>query len=234
MMGRYSLDAPGLVYAHSGGEGFDTCRYVCFPADADGIVPVMEEDWFPDDASARFLEFLDVVWSPETREENLAFVVACLKPKRGETSLQTLRRYMATSFFKEHHLKIYKQRPIYWLFSSGKERAFQCLVYLHRYSEDTLARMRAMYVTPLQSRYQARAAYLESELDAAASGAAQKKLHKELDALVRKQAELAAYDEKLRHLADSRIPLDLDAGVKLNYAKFPGLLAEAEKVTGEK
>jgi len=234
MMGRYSLDEPGLVYAHSGAQGFDLGRYVSFPADEDGIVPVMEEDWFPDDASTRFLEFLDVVWSPQTREENLAFVAECLKPKRGESPLQTLRRYMSANFFKDHHLKIYKQRPIYWLFSSGKERAFQCLVYLHRYADDTLARLRALYLTPLQSRYQARAAYLLSEIDAANSGPAQKKLQKDLDALLRKQSELAAYDEKLRHLADHRIRLDLDAGVKLNYAHFPGLLAEAEKVTGEK
>jgi len=234
MMGRYSLDAPGLVYAHCRGEGFDPGCYETFPADADGIVPVMDEDWFPDDAGTRFLEFLEVVWSPATLEENLKFVADSLKPKRGETPLQTLRRYMAASFFKEHHLKIYKQRPIYWLFSSGRERAFQCLVYLHRYGEDTLARMRGLYVTPLQSRYQARAAFLQSEIYAASSGAVQKKLQKELDALLRKQTELAAYDEKLRHLADQRIPLDLDAGVKLNYAKFRDLLAEAEKITGEK
>ena len=234
MMGRYSLDEPGLIYAHSGNEGFDPSRYATFPADEDGIVPVMDDDWFEDDATNRFEEFLKVAWSPETLDENLKFVADSLEPKRGEAPIDTIRRFISQKFFKDHHLKVYKKRPIYWLFSSGKQRAFECLVYLHRYNENTLARMRAMYVTPLQGKYNARIEYLEKELPAASSTSAAKKLQKELDTMRKKQQELREFDELLRHYADQRISLDLDDGVKVNYGKFGDLLAEVKDVTGEK
>lgn len=234
MMGRYSLDEPGLTYAQSGNEGFDPSRYATFPADEDGIVPVMDDDWFEDDATSRFVEFLKVAWSPETLDENLKFVADSLEPKRGEAPLDTIRRFISQKFFKDHHLKVYKKRPIYWLFSSGKQRAFECLVYLHRYNENTLARMRAMYVTPLQGKYNARIEYLEKELPAASSTSAAKKLQKELDTMRKKQQELREFDELLRHYADQRISLDLDDGVKVNYGKFGSLLAYVKDVTGEK
>ncbi len=238
MMGRYSLDEPGLIYAHSGNEGFDPSRYTTFPADEDGIVPVMPPDlgvdWFEDDATNRFEEFLKVAWSPETLDENLKFVADSLDPKRGEAPMDTIRRFISQKFFKDHHLKVYKKRPIYWLFSSGKHKAFECLVYLHRYNKNTLARMRAMYVTPLQGKYNARIEYLEKELPAASSTSAAKKLQKELDAMRKKQQELREFDELLRHYADQRISLDLDDGVKVNYGKFGTLLAEVKAVTGEK
>jgi type II restriction/modification system DNA methylase subunit YeeA len=234
MMGRYSLDEPGLIYAHSGNEGFNPSRYTTFPADEDGIVPVMDDDWFEDDATNRFEEFLKVAWSPETLDENLKFVADSLAPKRGEAPIDTIRRFISQKFFKDHHLKVYKKRPIYWLFSSGKQRAFECLVYLHRYNENTLARMRAMYVTPLQGKYNARIEYLEKELPAASSTSAAKKLQKELDTMRKKQQELREFDELLRHYADQRIPLDLDDGVKVNYGKFGSLLAEVKAVTGKK
>ena len=234
MMGRYSLNKPGLIYAHSGNEGFDPSHYTTFPADEDGIVPVMDDDWFEDDATRRFQEFLNVVWSPETLDENLKFVADSLDPKRGETSIQTIQRFISTKFFKDHHLKVYKKRPIYWLFSSGKHRAFECLVYLHRYNESTLSRMRAMYVTPLQGKYNARIEYLDKEKDAAGSTSARSKLQKELDTMCKKQQELREFDELLRHYADQRLSLDLDDGVKVNYGKFGKLLAEVKDVTGEK
>ena len=234
MMGRYSLDEPGLIYAHSGNEGFDPSRYTTFPADDDGIVPMMDDDWFEDDATNRFEEFLKVAWSPETLDENLKFVADSLSPKRGEALIDTIRRFISQKFFKDHHLKVYKKRPIYWLFSSGKHKAFECLVYLHRYNENTLARMRAMYVTPLQGKYNARIEYLEKELPAASSTSAAKKLQKELDTMRKKQQELREFDELLRHYADQRISLDLDDGVKVNYGKFGKLLAEVKAVTGEK
>lgn len=234
MMGRYSLDEPGLIYAHSGNEGFAPSRYTTFPADEDGIVPVMDDDWFEDDATNRFEEFLKVAWSPETLDENLKFVADSLEPKRGEAPIDTIRRFISQKFFKDHHLKVYKKRPIYWLFSSGKQRAFECLVYLHRYNENTLARMRAMYVTPLQGKYNARIEYLEKELPAASSTSAAKKLQKELDTMRKKQQELREFDELMRHYADQRISLDLDDGVKVNYGKFGKLLAEVKDVTGEK
>ena len=234
MMGRYSLNEPGLIYAHSGNEGFDPSRYTTFPADEDGIVPIMDDDWFEDDSTNRFEEFLKVAWSPETLDENLKFVADSLDPKRGEAPIETIRRFISQKFFKDHHLKVYKKRPIYWLFSSGKQRAFECLVYLHRYNENTLARMRAMYVTPLQGKYNARIDYLDKEKDNAGSATAARKLQKELDTMRKKQQELREFDELLRHYADQRISLDLDDGVKVNYGKFGKLLAEVKAVTGKK
>jgi type II restriction/modification system DNA methylase subunit YeeA len=234
MMGRYSLDEPGLIYAHTGNEGFDPSRYTIFPADDDGIVPVMDDDWFEDDATRRFEEFLKVAWSPETLDENLKFVADSLEPKRGEPPVETIRRFINTKFFKDHHLKVYKKRPIYWLFSSGKHKAFECLVYLHRYNEMTLARMRSAYVTPLQGKFSARVEYLKKEVDAASSTSTRKQFQKELDTMTKKQRELREFDEKLRHYADLRISLDLDDGVKVNYGKFGDLLAEVKAVTGDK
>ena len=178
------------------------------------------------------MEFLKVAWPPETLDENLKFVAESLSPKRGETPIETIRRYFSTSFFKDH-LKMYKRRPIYWLFSSGKEKAFECLVYLHRYNESTLSRMRGAYVTPLQGKLNARIEYLRKEVDEAGTSSARKKLQKELDMLKKKQAELAHFDDELRHYADQKITLDLDDGVKVNYGKFGNLLAERKAVTGE-
>lgn len=231
MMGRYSLDQPGLVYAHSGNEGFDHSRYESFPANDDGIIPVMDMEWFPDDAVCRLDEFLKVAWSPETLEENLKFIADSLAPKGGDTPHETIRRYLSAQFFKDH-LQTYKKRPIYWLFSSGKQRAFECLVYLHRYNEATLSRMRNEYVTPLQGKMSARIDYLASEIDAATTTSARNKLQKQMEILKKKLAELVSFDDLLRHYADRRISLDLDDGVKVNYGKFGNLLAEVKSITG--
>jgi hypothetical protein len=230
-MGRYSLEEPGLIYAHSSNIGFDHARYKSFPADQDGSIPVTEMPWFADDASHRFAEFVRVAWPKETLEENLAFVADSLGPSKGEAPRDTIRRYLATGFFK-HHLQIYKRRPIYWLFSSGKQRAFQCLVYLHRYHEGTLSRMRTEYVIPLQGMIASRIEHLAGDVAAATSTAQRKKLEKERETLLKQQAELHTFDEKLRHVADKRIALDHDDGVKVNYGKFGDLLAEVKAVTG--
>lgn len=231
MMGRYSLDESGLIYAHAGNVGFDATRYKTFPADADGIVPITDEPWFEDDAANRVREFLRVVWGAETLDDNLAWLAESLGKKGSEAPMETLRRYLSDKFFKDH-LQTYKKRPIYWLFSSGKHQAFQCLVYLHRYNESTLSRMRAEYVTPLQGKLAARVTNLQSDVDAAPSTAARNKLQKRLDTAKKKQAELAAFDDLLRHYADQRISLDLDDGVKVNYGKFGNLLAVVKAVTG--
>lgn len=233
MMGRYSLDAPGLVYAHSGNEGFDAGKYTTFPADDDGIVPLTDTEWFDDDACNRLVEFMSVAWDESNLEENLSFLAANLSPKKNESSRDTIRRYLCDGFFKEH-LQTYKKRPIYWLFSSGKQKAFQCLVYLHRYNEGTLARMRTEYVVPLQGRMASRVDQLEGDISAASSTSHRRKLEKERERLVKQQAELREFDEKLRHYADQRIALDLDDGVKVNYGKFGDLLAEVKAVTGKK
>lgn len=231
MMGRYSLDEPGLIYAHAGNVGFDASRYATFPADADGIVPLTDELWFTDDAASRVREFLLAVWGADTLEENMAWLAESLGTKASETPDETIRRYLADKFFKDH-LQTYKKRPIYWLFSSGKQGAFQALVYLHRYHEGTLARMRAEYVVPLTGKMQARIDMLQKDAQAASSTAARNKLNKEVEKLTKKHAELLAYDEKLRHYADMRITLDLDDGVKVNYGKFGDLLEGVKVVTG--
>jgi type II restriction/modification system DNA methylase subunit YeeA len=232
MMGRYSLAAEGLVYANRGNQDFDPSRYCNFPADDDGIVPITDAEWFDDDATVRFVDFLKLAWSPETLKENLKFIGDSLANNGGNDPLKAIRNYLSKGFYKDH-LKTYKKRPIYWLFSSGKQRAFECLVYLHRYNEGTLARMRMEYVTPLQSRMSARIDQLGGDVEAASSTPERNRKQKERDKLVEQLEELLAFDEELRHYADQRITLDLDDGVKVNYDKFGSLLAETKAITGK-
>ncbi|GAB2185297.1 BREX-1 system adenine-specific DNA-methyltransferase PglX [Roseibium sp. LAB1] len=233
MIGRYSLAKPGLIYANSGNKGFDPSSYGDFPADEDGIIPITQLEWFDDDAAVRFEEFLKAAWTPETLRENLRFVAESLVANGRNDPEKAIRTYFSKSFFKDH-LKTYKKRPIYWLFSSGKLKAFECLVYLHRYNEGTLSRMRMEYVTPLQSRMAARIDSLEDDTANASSSVARTKAQKEKDLMVKQLEELRAFDEELRHYADQRITLDLDDGVKVNYGKFGNLLAERKAITGEK
>lgn len=233
MMGRYSLDEPGLIYAHAGNQDFDASRYKTFPADADGIIPLTEMHWFEDDATHRIQEFLTAVWGKDTLDANMQWLAESLDKKANETAEDTIRRYLASKFYKDH-MQTYKKRPIYWLFSSGKQGAFQALVYLHRYNESTLARMRTEYVMPLISKMAAHSNNLEKEIENSDSAAVIKQKEKELQNLHKQQAELSSFEEKLRHYADQRISLDLDDGVKVNYGKFGDLLAEVKAVTGEK
>jgi type II restriction/modification system DNA methylase subunit YeeA len=239
MMGRYSLDERGLIYAHGGGAGFDPTRYRTFAADSDGIIPVTDLEWFDEDAANRFSGFVSHAWGPDTRVQNLAWIAGQLGAKSGEMPIETIRRYFSGEFFKDHLSKqYYKNRPIYWLFSSGKLKAFECLVYLHRYNESTLSRMRNEYVTPLFGKLSARIEYLGGEngeggvIGSATSTSEKNKLRKQLEVLKKKQIELGAFDDQLRHYADMRINLDLDDGVKVNYGKFGNLLAEVRAVTG--
>ncbi len=231
IMGRYSLDESGLIYAHASNVDFDVTRYTKFPADADGIVPVTDEYWFDDDAANRVREFLVAVWGEATLDENMNWLADSLGRKAGQNAEDAIRAYIAGSFFKDH-LKTYKKRPIYWLFSSGKYKAFECLVYLHRYNEGTLARMRNEYVIPLAGKFGGRADLLQNQITNASTTSERNKLQKELDLLKKKQLELAQFDEQLRHYADQRISLDLDDGVKVNYGKFGNLLAEVKAITG--
>ena len=255
MIGRYSLDKPGLIYAHSGNQDFweiyhekhdkhqtdNNKNFSCiscvswstYPPDDDGIIPITELAWFPDDAAERLIDFIAVAWPREHLEENLKFIADSLGPNRDEHPRDTIRRYLCQGFYKDH-LQAYKRRPIYWLFSSGKQRAFQCLVYLHRYHEGTLARLRTEYVIPLQGKMAARITQLGGDIDAASSTAHRKKLEKERDTLIKQRPELQAFDEKLHHYADRRIRLDLDDGVKVNYGKFGDLLAEVKAVCGSR
>jgi type II restriction/modification system DNA methylase subunit YeeA len=164
MMGRYSLAEKGLMYAHAGNAEFDPSRYnKKFPADADGILPLTDDRWFEDDGAIRVREFLRTVWGTESLEENMAWLAASLGTKGNETPDETMRRYLADKFFKDH-LQTYKKRPIYWLFCSGKQGAFQALVYMHRYNEGTLARMRAEYVVPLIAKMASRLDMLDKDV----------------------------------------------------------------------
>ena len=232
MLGRYSLNEPGLIYAHAGNQDFEASRYQTFPADADGIIPLTEMHWFEDDATHRIQEFLTAVWGKDTLDTNMLWLAESLDKKTNETAEDTIRRYLASKFYKDH-MQTYKKRPIYWLFSSGKQGAFQALVYLHRYNESTLARMRTEYVMPLISKMSAMANSLQSEIENSDSAAEIKRKEKELQNLHKQQAELSSFEEKLRHYADQRISLDLDDGVKVNYGKFGNLLANVKDITGD-
>jgi len=223
MMGRYSLDVPRLVYAHAENKGVDPKKYKTFPADEDGIIPITEREWFDDDAASRFFRFIEIAWDKKCRDENLDFIAEALGRKSAESSNDAIRRYFTDNFFRDH-CQTYKNRPIYWLFTSGKEKAFQALVYLHRYNEGTLSRMRTEYVLPLQTKIARKLEHLEKDKDAAASASAANKLQKEIDILRKHKEELFKFDEQLRHYADMKIKLDLDDGVNVNYEKFSDLL----------
>lgn len=219
MFGRYSLDVDGLAYA--GGE-WDSSKYITFPADKDNIIPICDDEYFDDDVVGRFVKFIEVVYGSDTLEENLKFIADALGGKG--TPRDVIRSYFLGDFYADH-CKTYQKRPIYWLFDSGKKNGFKAFIYMHRYRPDTIARIRTDYVHEQQSRYRTAIADLESRI-AAASTAERVKLNKQLKKLQDQDAELRTYEEKIHHLADQMIPIDLDDGVKVNYAKFQDVLAK--------
>lgn len=232
-MGRYSLDKGGLVYANEKGEGFNPADYRTYPADGDGIIPVTDTAWFPEeDAVERLVKFIKTVWGEDTLAENLEFIANALDKKPTETSVDAIRRYITKDFYKDH-LQTYKNRPIYWLFSSGKEKAFECLVYMHRMNAQTLARIRMEFIVPLMSKFEATLAKLEQDLPLAESTASRKIIEKQIDKLTKQKHELVNYDDVINHAINERIEMDLDDGVKVNYAKFANLLAESKKIVGK-
>ncbi len=222
MMGRYSLDKPGLIHA---GQPFDPTLHQTFPAAANAIIPITDRAYFDNDIVTRFVEFLRVAYSPETLTENLNFIANALKLKNGESAQERIRRYFAQEFISDH-IQTYKKRPIYWLFTSGKKRAFGALVYLHRYNEDTLARIRIDYVLELQVKLDGEITRAQQQLDNASSSTAKKAATNRLKELQAQQLELREYQAKLQNLADARIKLDLDDGVAYNYTRFKGLVYE--------
>ena len=237
MLGRYSLEKPGLILANQGETADDYRQQIpepTFAPDEDNVIPVLDGDWFDDDISERFKEFLKVTFGEEHYEENLAFLESALYPD-NETARtpKTILDYFIKDFFKQH-MKMYKKRPIYWLFSSGKQGAFRALIYMHRYNPSTLSRMRTAYVVPLQGKYNSRIDQLANDIPAATSTSHRKQLEKEHASFIKKRDELQTFDEKLRHYADQRIEIDLDDGVKENYSKFGDLLAEVKAITGKK
>ena len=219
MFGRYSLDVEGLAYA--GGE-WDAGKYTTYPADKDNIIPICDDEYFDDDIVSRFVKFIEVVYGKDTLDENLKFIADALGGK-GQPR-EVIRNYFLNDFYADH-CKIYQKRPIYWLFDSGKKNGFKALIYMHRYQPDTIARIRTDYVHEQQSRYRTAIADMENRI-ANASTSERVKLNKALTKLKDQDAELRSYEEKIHHLADQMIAIDLDDGVKVNYAKFQDVLGK--------
>lgn len=219
LFGRYSLDVEGLAYA--GGE-WDSSKYQTIIPDADNILPICDDDYFEDDLTGKFVDFVRVVYGEDTLEENLKFIADALGGKG--TPREVIRAYFLNDFFSDH-CKTYQKRPIYWLFDSGKKNGFKALIYLHRYQRDLLARMRTDYVHEQQERYRTQLSHLADALEHA-SGADKVRLTKQQKKLQDQSRELQAYEEKIHHLADQNIELDLDDGVKYNYALFGDVLAK--------
>ena len=222
MFGRYSLDEEGLIYA---GGTFDIDRYQKFKADKDNVLPIVLDAYCEDDIVDRFVEFISITFGSETLNENLDFIADTLGKKTNEMSKDTIRRYFIKDFFKDH-VKTYKKRPIYWLFTSGKQKAFNALIYMHRYDNTTLARIRTDYLHPHQTRLDAKRESLVETINLEDVVKLKKKVEKELKMIDKQIVELKEYDEVLHHMADRRIDIDLDDGVVVNYEKFKGLVAK--------
>ena len=219
MFGRYSLDVDGLAYA--GGE-WDNSKYVSFPADKDNIIPICDDEYFKDDIVGCFVEFVKTIYGEDTLDENLKFIADALGGK-GQPK-DVIRNYFLNGFYADH-CKIYQKRPIYWLFDSGKKNGFKALIYMHRYQPDTIARIRTDYVHEQQARYCTAIADLEQRIAGASTGE-RVKLNKKLATLQAQDTEIRTYEEKIHHLADQMISIDLDDGVKKNYAIFQDVLAK--------
>ena len=251
MFGRYSLDVDGLVYA--GGEWDKVYRhnptvldpeksdgslatlvgdyvadkngkcYLCsFIPDKDNIIPICDDEYFEDDIVSLFVKFVKKVYGEDTLDENLKFIADALGGK-GQPK-DVIRNYFLNDFYADH-CKIYQKRPIYWLFDSGKKNGFKCLIYMHRYQPDTIARIRTDYVHEQQARYRTAIADLEKRIESA-STSERVKLNKKLTVLQAQDAEIGIYEEKIHHLADQMISINLDDGVKHNYAIFQDVLAK--------
>ena len=220
MLGRYSLDKPGLAFA---GSEWDAAQYVTYPADKDGVLPITDDDYFSDDMVSMFVDWVKTVFGPNELEDNLKFIATALYPNGGGTARELIRQYFLNDFYKDH-LKIYQKRPIYWLFDAGKKNSFKCLIYLHRYRPDTVARVRTDYVHEMQARYRTAMEDLTHRVETA-SGSERVRLQKQLVKIQGQEEELRKYEEKIHHYADMMLPLDLDDGVKVNYAKLQDVLA---------
>jgi hypothetical protein len=245
MFGRYSLDCEGLAYAggdrsgasrhpSTGGE-LDWDKYASFQPDRDNILPICDDEYFDDDVTGRFVQFVKTVYGADTLEENLTFIADALggtAPSASRTLLhrrgmgmprEVIRNYFLNDFYKDH-LKIYQKRPIYWLFDSGKKNCFKALFYMHRYSRDLLAKLRTDYVHEQQERYRTQLSHIAGALNTA-TGTERARLLKQQAELTEQAAEIAKYEEKVHHLADMNLAIDLDDGVKHNYAIFADVLA---------
>lgn len=218
MFGRYSLETDGLIYA--GGE-WDSNRYKSFIPDEDNCIPITDEEYFSDDIVGRFVEFVKIVYGADTLEENLDFIAKALGNK-GDTSREVIRNYFLKDFYTDH-LKIYQKRPIYWMFDSGKQNGFKALIYMHRYDADTVGRVRTDYLHKAQKYVETAMQSAQYTIDNATSSSEKSKATKAVTKYTKQLAEMKIYDEAIAHVANQRIEIDLDDGVKVNYAKFQGV-----------
>lgn len=219
MFGRYSLDVEGLIYA--GGE-WDITKYITFQPVKDAILPICDDDYFENDITSKFIKWVEIVYGTDTLEENLKFIANAISDK--DNVREVIRNYFLNDFYA-NHCQMYQKRPIYWLFDSGKKGGFKCLIYMHRYKPDTIARIRTDYVHEQQSRYRTAIQSIEKQIINATT-AERVKLNKEIKKLQDQEQELFAYEEKIHHLADQMIGINLDDGVKKNYAIFQDVLAK--------
>lgn len=244
MLGRYSIDAEGLIYAggkfkdkwnlddnkvrkiendEEGAIISDSWVDATFLPDSDNVIPITEDEYFEDDIVSRFIDFVRTVYSNETLEENLDFIADSIGRKPSETGRQAIRRYFIKDFYKDH-LKVYQKRPIYWMFESGKNDGFKALIYMHRYNEQTVAKVRTDYLHTLQRKYEAeiqrQQLIVDSEEYTAKDRTAAKK---KIDRISKQIEECREYDQIVAHLANEKKPIDLDDGVKVNYEKFQGV-----------
>ncbi|SCG85423.1 BREX-1 system adenine-specific DNA-methyltransferase PglX [Methanobacterium congolense] len=218
ILGRYSLDKEGLIYA--GGQ-WDPSKYSKFIPDDDNIIPILDTEYFEDDIVGRFVEFVKVTFGEETLEENLEFIAKGLK-KKGTTSREIIRNYFLTDFYKDH-VKTYKKHPIYWQFDSGKNNGFKALIYMQRYEPDLVARVRIDYLHKTQKALETTIAHNERIMESSTSTSEKSKAVKTRNKLVKQLEETRKYDEALAHIANQKIEIELDDGVKVNYAKFQGV-----------
>ena len=245
MFGRYSIDAEGLIYAggdfkekwkYENGqwkvrkivkddEGKvieDTWVYATFVPDMDNVLPITDDEYFEDDIVSRFIEFLKVTFGEDTLEENLDYIADTLGRKSAETARQAIRRYFLKDFYKDH-VQVYQKRPIYWLFDSGKQDGFKALIYMHRYDEFTVARVRTDYLHKLQKSYEAEIKRLDIIIDSNVSQREKANARKKKEKILKQMEECLQYDQVIAHVANQRIKIDLDDGVSVNYSKFQGI-----------
>ena len=218
IFGRYSLDEEGLAYA--GGQ-FDKSKYSTFMPDEDNIIPITDDEYLEEDVVSRIVEFVKTVYGPESLNQNLQFIADALAAP-GQNPKEVIRNYMIKDFFKDHCQK-YQNRPIYWLFDSGKENGFKALVYLHRYNQDTLGKMRTEYLHKVQRVYESEISRMQDIIENSTDMREVAFARKEKEKFLKQLLETKEYDEVLGHVALQRIALDLDDGVKTNYQKFQNI-----------
>lgn len=245
MFGRYSIDVEGLVYA--GGNFEDKWRFengkwkvrktvkdkegkvmedtwvdAAFAPDMDNIIPITDEEYFEDDIVGKFVEFLKVTFGEDTLEENLDYIADSIGRKSSETARQAIRRYFVKEFYKDH-VQVYQKKPIYWLFDSGKQDSFKAIIYMHRYDEFTVARIRTDYLHKLQKAYEAEIKRLDIIIDSNVSQREKTNARKKKEKIIKQMEECMQYDQIIAPVANQRIKIDLDDGVSINYSKFQGV-----------